>query len=128
MKMKLVRLLYDAVGIIVLGAPDLRRIPEQVGVQCGTYWDYNQKAIRILSLALVDTTFGSLLLLTGFVFQLSSLLGVEPSLAVAVLLTGFLAAVLILHYIWFRNTLSGKLEFRVTGWLAKNKEDGREIA
>ena len=121
--LQIVGLLYDAFGIIVLGVPALRRMVEQVGVQCESYWDYNKNAIPILSFARVDTTAGSILLLTGFVFQFLSLLGFEPPLAVVVLLVGALVVVLILYYAWLRKTLSGKLEARVTGWLDENKED-----
>ena len=128
MNLQIVGLLYDALGILVLGVPALHRMVEQVGVQCESYWDYNQKAISILSFARVDTTAGSILLLTGFVFQFLSLLGVEPSLAVMVLLVGALVVVLTLYYAWLRKALSVKLEARVTGWLDKNNEDGKETA
>ena len=44
---------------------------------------------------------------SSFVFQFLPILGVEPPLAVVVLLVGALVVVLILYYAWLQETLSG---------------------
>ena len=71
--LQIIGLIYDAAGIAVLGIPAAFRMVDEIAAQSGTYWDYNPNIAKALSTARVDTTVGSVLLLAGFLIQVTSL-------------------------------------------------------
>lgn len=96
-------LLWDGVGIFVLGIPALFRIQYDIEREAGSYLKYNIHELRNRIATRVDIGIGSILLMVGFVFQLLGTLdiAVEPT----VLLHGlwaFCPVFLVVYYAFLR--------------------------
>ena len=72
---QIIGLLYDAVGILILGVPAVFRMSQEVQAQSGTYYNYNVHLAKALATSRVDISIGSVVLLIGFVSQLFGNLG-----------------------------------------------------
>ena len=73
--MQAIGLMFDAIGILILGVPAIFRVIPEIKAQSGTYFDYNKSLAEALSAARVDLSIGSVALLLGFLFQLADTLG-----------------------------------------------------
>ena len=88
-------LLYDGVGIAVLGVPAMLSTTADLRQSSGTAWGYSPALIRSNVLLRLDTGTGSLLLVAGFLLQLFGSVGIQlHPVAGAMLLAALLLLVL----------------------------------
>ena len=73
--LQIIGLIFDAAGIVVFATPALIGMVGQIAAQSGTYGDYNNRAISIVSSSHVDTAVGAPLLLLGFLMQIAGIVG-----------------------------------------------------
>ena len=111
--LQIVGLLYDVVGIGVLGLPAFRRMTAEIAAQAGTYWDHNSDLAKGLSEARVDTVAGSCILTIGFSIQAAGVWGFQVPLACDALLIGLLASFIVLWWWRGRQFVADKLLERV---------------
>ena len=111
--LQIIGLIYDAAGIAVLGIPAVFRMVDEIAAQSGTYWNANTHLAKALSTARIDTTVGSVLLLAGFLIQITSLYSlVVPPLVSAIVFIA-LGVFLILYWCHLRRYFSTALTNRV---------------
>ena len=70
--LQFIGLLYDAVGILVLGIPLATKGLDTMLKEAGTYWDSNIPVARSLILQRMDSGVGTVLLGIGFLLQASA--------------------------------------------------------
>ncbi|MEE8057244.1 MAG: hypothetical protein V3T17_05340 [Pseudomonadales bacterium] len=108
-------LLWDGVGVFVLGAPSFLRTAAEIEKESGTYWDYNIHELRSKASLQVDVGVGSLLLLVGFLLQFLASLNIQLSVEWLVyILWLFCPAFLVFYFPYGRNktidTVTKKIE------------------
>ena len=113
MNLQVIGLIYDAAGISILGGPAVFRMVDEIRAQSGTYWNGNPALARALSLARIDTTVGSLLLLSGFIIQITALQGYTVPPVVIDILVPVLVIFVLLYWLCIRSLLSESLVNRV---------------
>lgn len=98
-------LLYDGVGVIVLGFPSLMESPKDTHRETATHWDANEYMTLRLVRTKFDTFAGSVFLFAGFVLQFLATLKIQGVLC-AVLPLWVLAIVLpITYFVLVRSML-----------------------
>ncbi len=114
--LQVVGLIYDAAGIAIFGVPAAFRMVNEITAQSGTYWGGNPALAQALALARIDTTAGSVLLLLGFLFQVTALQKYAvPELAIDL---SIIALVVFVFLYWcglrslFSKSLAKKVEER----------------
>ena len=94
-------LVYDGVGVTVLGIPFLLESAEDTYRESGTYWDSNDPLMQRMARTKFDTAAGSVLLITGFALQLFAALKIEGQPWVTWPLWGMVALLPIGYfYVW----------------------------
>lgn len=92
-------LLWDGVGIFVLGIPALFRVQYDIEREAGNYLKYNIHELRNRIATRVDIGIGSILLMVGFVLQLLASYQVTVnSAALLYCLWGFCPVFLAVYY------------------------------
>lgn len=77
-------LIFDAIGVSLLGYAFFMKSKEAIIQEAGTYWNSNPYVLRSIVATKFDGIFGSALLLIGFIYQALGYAGVQLSeLAVA---------------------------------------------
>ena len=122
--LQIIGLLYDVVGIGVLGIPALRRMTTEIAAQAGTYWGYNSQLAKGLSEARVDTVAGSCLLIIGFLIQAAGVWGLQGPWICGAFLVGLLTLFLVLWLSAGRRYLAAKLLKRVKRQLEREEGEG----
>lgn len=116
MTLQIIGLIYDAAGISILGIPAAFKVVDELTAQVGTKWNYNRAFLKALTLARIDTTVGSLILLVGFSIQIASLMGHATIHFGSYLLIGILFLFLVLYFIclrtYFTKILTDKVEHK----------------
>ncbi|WP_428098269.1 hypothetical protein [Candidatus Rariloculus sp.] len=111
--LQVVGLIYDAAGISILGGPAVFRMVNEITAQSGTYWNGNPALAQALAVARIDTTAGSVLLLLGFLFQITALQGYAiPELAIDLSVPA-LIVLFVLYWCFLRSLFSRSLANRV---------------
>lgn len=121
--LQIIGLLYDVVGIGVLGIPALRRMTTEIAAQAGTYWNYNSELAKGLSEARVDTVAGSCLLIIGFLIQAAGISGIQAPWICGALLIGLLALFIVLWLAFGRRSVAHMLLQRVERRLERTKHE-----
>ena len=103
---QVIGLVYDAVGILILGVPAFFRAVPEIKAQSGTYWNYNKALAESLSMARVDLTTGSVALIVGFILQLVGTLDYVAYSYFGVCLSVFIVAFLLLYFPVIRPRLA----------------------
>jgi hypothetical protein len=111
--LQVIGLLYDAVGIVILGVPAVFRMVQEVQAQSQTRWDYNADTAKALATSRVDISVGSIALLLGFVFQLLSTVGLSVRTEVGIALIAVLIVFASAYLMWLRGKLASLLLNRV---------------
>jgi hypothetical protein len=106
-------LMYDAVGILVLGVPAFFRAVPEIQAQSGTYYNYNKALAESLSMARVDLTMGSVVLIVGFILQLVDALGYFGYSYFGGCLLAFIFIFLLLYFPVVRPRLANLILTRV---------------
>ena len=116
MNLQIVGLVYDAVGIFILGISAAFTIVDELSAQVGTKWDYNLALLKAFSFARIDTIVGSLILLVGFFIQIASLMGYATIHSGSYLLIGLLFLFFVLYFFslrtYFSNILIDKVKHK----------------
>lgn len=99
-------LVYDGVGIFVLGVPAMLSTTSDIMRTSGTAWGYNSELIRANVLLRIDTGTGALFLIAGFLLQLFGALGTQLSAVSGALLLAVLLVLALAYGLWFRGRLS----------------------
>ena len=99
-------LLYDGVGIFVLGVPAMLSTTSDVMRASGTAWGYNPALIRANVLLRLDTGTGSLFLIAGFLLQFFGTSGFPLVPISGVLLLVALVGLGLAYWLWLRNKLT----------------------
>lgn len=115
---QVIGLLFDAIGICILGIPATYRMIQEIVAQSGTYYDANLHLAKALSENRIDLTVGSIMLLAGFGFQLIGTLDYFFIHPVGLLLCIACVLFLPLYFLFLRNWLSKLLLDRVKAALA----------
>jgi hypothetical protein len=115
---QVVGLLFDAIGICILGIPATYRMVQEIVAQSGTYYDANPHLAKALSENRIDLTVGSIILLVGFGFQLIGTLDYFFIRPVGLLLCIACVLFLPLYFLFLRSWLSKLLLNRVKAALA----------
>ena len=103
---QVIGLVYDAVGILILGGPAFFRAVPEIKAQSGTYFNYNEALAESLSMARVDLTTGSVALIVGFILQLVGTCGYFAYSYFGVCLSVFIVAFLLLYFPVIRPRLA----------------------
>ena len=111
--LQFIGLIYDAAGIVILGIPAVFRMVDEIAAQSGTYWDANVHLAKALSTARVDTTVGSVLLLSGFLMQVASLYSSVAMPLVSAIVLIALGVFFVLYWCYLRCYFSTALTTRV---------------
>ena len=111
--LQFIGLIYDAAGIVILGIPAVFRMVDEIAAQSGTYWDANVHLAKALSTARVDTTVGSVLLLSGFLMQVASLYSSVAMPLVSAIVLIALGVFFVLYWCYLRCYFSTALTNRV---------------
>lgn len=106
-------LIYDAVGILILGVPAFFRAVPEIKAQSGTYYNYNKALAESLSTARVDLTIGSIVLIVGFFLQLADTLGYFGFSYFGVCLSVFIFVFLLSYFHVIRPRLSNVILTKV---------------
>lgn len=98
-------LVYDLVGILVLGVPLFAVGAKTIIARSGTYWDSNPNECRRMLAERMDVLIGTVVLALGFAMQIA---GQYPPLATVPPLFGWsftavLFVVLIVYVVWART-------------------------
>lgn len=104
-----VGLIFDVVGIAILGLPALFRMKSEVAAQMGTYWNYNPPLAKALATSRVDISTGSLILLFGFACQLAAALNYVPLPYTGLIYLILLAAFVLCYWTFMRSYFSSWL-------------------
>lgn len=99
-------LVYDGVGIFVLGVPAMLSTTSDIMRASGTAYGYSPALIRANVLLRLDTGTGSLFLIAGFLLQLFGTLGVQLSADSGAILLSTLLLLALAYALWLRRTLS----------------------
>lgn len=99
-----VGLIYDGVGVVVLGFAFFLKSVKEMMVESGAYWDGNDALLQSLIHQRTDGVVGTSLLLVGFLLQLLGTLGMQCKLAGELLLV-FLAAGCVAYVLYLRKKL-----------------------
>lgn len=120
---QVIGLIFDGVGILILGVPAVFRVIAEIKAQSGTYFSYNKYLAESLSIARVDLTIGSIALLAGFAFQLAGTIGYYalPNFGLSLLIAGVLFP--FIHFFFLRQRLSALILAKVIK-LHSNKSRG----
>ncbi len=102
-----VGLVFDGVGVVILGFAFFTRSVKAMAVESGTFYDGNDALIKSLIESRTDGIAGTLVLLLGFVLQLLSAIGVECVVAAKVLLVSLVGLMLIYCFL-IRSRLVNK--------------------
>lgn len=113
-------LIYDAVGVLLLGFAFFFKTKEGIIQEAGTYWDSNPHVLKSIISSKFDGMIGTLMLFIGFIFQA---LGYANYSHVSAILVSYIALIVLcfFYFIYYRpkhiNTWHSAL-------LAKTGEDG----
>ena len=121
--LQIIGLLYDVVGIGVLGIPALRRMTTEIAAQAGTSWSYNSQLAKGLSETRVDTVAGSCLLIIGFSIQAAGVWGLQTPWICGALLIVLLALFIVLWLSRGRQFMADKLLKRVKRRLEREERE-----
>jgi hypothetical protein len=99
-------LIYDGVGVFVLGVPAMLSTTADIRQMSGTAWGYNPQLIRATVRLRLDTGTGALFLIAGFLLQLFGALGVQLSPIPGSFILGALVALSLSYGLWFRGRLT----------------------
>ena len=99
-------LLYDGVGIFVLGVPAMLSTTSDVMRASGKALGYNPALIRANVLLRLDTGTGSLFLIAGFLLQFFGTSGFPLVPISGVLLLVALVGLGLAYWLWLRNKLT----------------------
>lgn len=102
-------LLFDAIGILILGVPAVFRVSREIQAQSGTYFDANPHLAKALSESRVDITVGSVVLFAGFLMQLVGNLGYVYTRPFGWTLVVSPIAFVLVYFLYLRRRLSGAL-------------------
>lgn len=114
-------LIYDGVGVTVLGIPSLLESAKNTHRESATYWDGNKPLMQRLIRAKFDTSAGSILLIVGFVLQLLATLKVQGSLWAAVPLWVFVVALPTAYFASWRSKLVARFATSVAAMGQKSQ-------
>ena len=107
--MQIIGLIYDAAGISILGLPAIFKFRKEIAAQSGTYYGSNPHMLKMLTTSRVDTTAGSLLLISGFLIQIVSLLDIVTTQTISIGLIVFLAVLFVSYVGFIRGRIAGSL-------------------
>ena len=99
-------ILYDGVGIFVLGVPAMLSTTADVMRASGTAWGYSPALIRANVVLRLDTGTGSLFLIGGFLLQFFGTVGIQLAPIAGALLVAALVTLSILYWLWLRAKLA----------------------
>src|SRR5687768_1990097 len=98
-------LVFDGVGVTVLGLPSLLESAKDTYRESGTYWDSNDPLMQRMARTKFDTAAGSVLLIAGFTLQLLATLKVDGQPWFAWPLWGMLMLLPLGYFCVWRNRL-----------------------
>lgn len=98
-------LIYDGLGVLVLGAPGFFRVKKNIEEDSKTALGVSPAHVKALTLLRLDTAAGSILLFFGFVFQLIAGLGIRVPYAVCLVFWAILVAYPLTYWFYLRAKL-----------------------
>ena len=98
-------LMYDALGISILGLPAFLRTKHDLKREAETHVGYNSAVLENAILLRMDTAIGTAMLVVGFIFQFLGSIGVRLSISVGWLAVIGLAAFPLLYWLVWRRRL-----------------------
>ncbi len=117
-------ILYDGVGIFVLGVPAMLSTTADVMHASGTAWGYNSALIRANVMLRLDTGTGSLFLIGGFLLQFFGTVGIQLTPIAGALLVAALVGLSILYWL-FRTKLADNWVAAIVAGIERNLADQR---
>jgi hypothetical protein len=116
-----VGLLYDIVGVIILGLSLAATSDVNIKRQAGTYYNFNSSVLTTLVEQRTDARFGLFLLVLGFLFQFFFAIGIAIEDATKNLLLIALVLV-VLFYVVVRKPLVKRIASKLRESLLKAKD------
>lgn len=103
--LNVIGLVYDGLGVAILGIPSLVESAEDTHRESGTYWDSNEPLMQRLVRAKFDTSAGSVVLVLGFIMQLLATLGVGGTPLIVALLWALIVVLPLSYFFFWRRRL-----------------------
>ena len=103
--LQFIGLIYDAVGILVLGIPFVTKSLDTVLEEAGTSWDYSPPIARSQVLQRLDTRIGTALLVVGFLLQAGAQICHQVPFSVGATLLLLLVLTISIYYAALRPRL-----------------------
>jgi hypothetical protein len=98
-------LLWDGIGVFILGVPAIFKVRTEIAEEAGTYWGYNPHELRNKISGRMDISIGSIFLLLGFLFQFLSSVSVSMPLEFCVFFWFSAPGLMLFYYLRGRRSL-----------------------
>ena len=116
-------LVYDFVGILILGVPLVTVGAKTIIARSGTYWDANPNEVRRMLAERIDVGLGTVVLAAGFGMQIAgqhaSMASIPPLVGASVLVA--LVVVLVVYMAWLRKLVLARQEARALQIIKQGK-------